>query len=196
MVYTRYHIDEHRLSFTLWDVPGQSLTGGPEELKKKIIKNIVNGCQPANKPIDTDIRRTKRDERIHAVVCVQDATAEIDGLHRVVIDAVLRQDGRSVPVFLIMTHADILIAQHQLDAAGMDRKKKEFAQLAGLTPSVTFCIANYDHMHQYNIEDPQRENYIREMLLQILSSAKMYKSEVERGERREAKSSGSSCQVM
>ncbi|XP_077990398.1 uncharacterized protein LOC144444748 [Glandiceps talaboti] len=186
-VYTRYHIDKHHLSFTLWDVPGQSLTAGPLQLATRV-QDILNGRQPADKRIGTSIRRTKRDERIHAVVCVQKATTDVDVMHSVIVNTAVRPDGRSVPIFLIMTHADELIAQHQLDADGMDRRKDDFARLVGLDACVTFCLANYDSMHQSNIEDPQREQYMREMLLAILSSAKMYKGELE--------SSDSSCQIM
>ncbi|XP_077990793.1 uncharacterized protein LOC144445114 [Glandiceps talaboti] len=175
-VYTRYRIDERDLSFTLWDVPGQSLTAGPLQLAR-ILEDILNGRQPAGKRIGRGIRRTKRDERIHAVVCVQNATANVDVMHSVILNTVVRPEGRSVPIFLIMTHADELIAQHQLDADGMDRRKDDFARTVGLDACVTFCIAN--DMHQFNIEDPQREQYIREMLLGILSSAKVYKRELE-----------------
>ncbi|XP_077990432.1 uncharacterized protein LOC144444772 [Glandiceps talaboti] len=180
MVYTPHHFNQQGLSFTLWDVPGQAISNIGQNGLQKILKNILSGYQPPNNQINTGIRWfSRRTECIHAVVCVQNGTVDtLHGMHFTILNTA-RELGRGVPVYMVMTFCDILIAERQMTPVAMEQKRRDLATYLGVDPSVVFSIANYDYETDYHREDPQRDEYTRSMLLDILSAAKHYKEEIE-----------------
>ncbi|XP_070533541.1 uncharacterized protein [Ptychodera flava] len=171
-VYTPYRIDVNNRNFTLWDVPGSSLSSKISRHNtdgRGIINKILDGRLPAHSSIEGPYRSSSAEiDRIHAAVCVQKGTAELERMHSMVFEATRRQ-GRSMPVFFIITHQDIM------ESSEVEDKISEVSKTFGVDRSAIFTISNYDHSAMYR-DDPQRDEYVLSTLWQILSCAYTYKT--------------------
>ncbi|XP_070535190.1 uncharacterized protein [Ptychodera flava] len=178
----KVHIDEK--IFTCIDVPGKTLqqyqSDEGKDKSAKVIRDVFDGKLPANEPLEywewySPLGLAKKAFKrsagvIHAVAYVHKGVAEPDKLGNTVIE-VAQKKGRGIPVFVIITHSDLMSEASVTEAAD------QITHAMGIDKDRIFQVSNlgYNEKAAGTKNVSKEDAYVQRALFKLLSAADSYK---------------------